>query len=204
MKNSQREKLINLSRNYKGFREADAIIKWLADPDNPDNKIPEKLKKDFERYLDVHSLRMRYKQQSYIISFLREKYARTERQARHDIAEAEYVFGKAIRVDRAFEIAFLLECSRKNVELAMNSRNVKNITMALKQHFEILGPDHDQSLLPDFSNFEPHKYNIVLPKGLPEQFMDMVKSGAINLSEIVPSKMIKFIDNDNIEDAQVE
>lgn len=198
--NTTKKKIVS-PKNLKGFREADLIIAYLEDR-NASTTLPKKVQDDYERYMIVHSMLMRYQQHSAVIGFLRDKFGRTERQARQDINETQYVFGKMIQVNRDYELAYLREISRKNIEIAVNTKNTKNITMALKAHLEILGPEMDNTLLPDFSNLEPHKYSIVLPKDVQDQLSSLLKSGAINLSEAIPSRMLK-LKMDDIEDAEV-
>lgn len=183
--------LLAQTADFKAFREADKIIAYLNNKDEKSN-LPANLKTKLDRYLFIHGLRMRYKQHSYIIGHLGEFYKRNERQARYDIAEAEYIFGKAIQISRQYELAFLLQMSIKNVELAMTSKDVKLITMALKMHHEIIGPEQDMSEMPDATKFEQHVYNMILPPGIGDLLKNMVSSGALDLSKVMPSKMLQI------------
>jgi len=187
------------AKNLKGFREADQIIAFMEDMG--ETTLPASVRANYERYCEIHSMLARYKQHSAIIGFLKDRYQRTERQARYDIGETQYIFGKVIQVNRNYEKAYLLELSRKNLELAMNTRNPKLISQAIITHKDLLGPEEVESDAPDFSALEPHRYSIVLPEGLPKILMDLLNSGAIDLSEIIPSSSL-MLDKD-IEDAEV-
>ncbi|OFY87849.1 MAG: hypothetical protein A3F72_02970 [Bacteroidetes bacterium RIFCSPLOWO2_12_FULL_35_15] len=195
-------KLIPSAKNLKGFREADLIIAFLENPD--DSKLPAKTRENYERYIIINNMLMRYNQHSAVIGFLKDKYEMSERKARYCIAETQYIFGQMIKVNRPYEIAYLLELSRKNLEIALNSRDNKKISMALKCHLEIVGPELDMNDMPDFSDFEPHKYSIVLPSDLQKQLVSLLKDGAINLSAKMPSKMLNFKDVEDVESEEVK
>ncbi len=189
-KPTKRHKLLTKSKDLAEFREADKIISYLENPDGP-NKLPVILKNKLDRYAAVNQLKMRYKTNSHIVGHLKEFYGRNERQARYDIAETEYIFGKALKINIAFENNFLLEASRKNIELAFLSKDTVKISKALETHKKIVGDEPDLSLIPDFSKFEPHQYNIVVPPEVIQLFMDLMAQGAINLSKLIPSKMLE-------------
>jgi hypothetical protein len=186
--------LLRSTQDFKSFREADVIIDYLRDP-NGDTKLTLKQKTKYDRYLFIHGLRMRYKQHKYIISVLgKAPYSRTERQARYDISEAEYIFGKAIDISADYERAFLIDVSRKNIAMAVKSGDSKSLTAAIKAHAEILGEQVDLSMMPDPTKFEQHNYNIVLPPGVEQILKMMVKGGAINLTDIIPPQSIDISD----------
>ena len=196
MKEGIRKELLSNTQDFKGFREADIILEYLRNPDG-DSSLTLKQKQTYERYLFIHGLRMKYKSHMFIIKMLKQApYSRTEKQARTDIAEAEYMFGKAISVSAQYERAFLLEIFRKNISIAVRSKDSKAITAAIKAHSEILGEDIDLSALPDPTKFEQHNYNIVLPGNVAETLKAMVSAGAINLNDILPAKSIQISAND--------
>lgn len=181
--------------DFKGFREADKIISYLNNKDEK-SSLPANLKTKLDRYYFIHGLRMRYKQHSYIIGHLFEFFKRTPRQARYDIGEAEYIFGKAIQVSRAYEIAFLLQMSIKSIELAMASKDVKLITMALDMHHKLIGPEEDESQAPDVNKFEQHIYNMILPPNIADLLNQLISAGAIDISKVIPNKMLQITANE--------
>lgn len=183
--------LVKNTSSFKEVREADKIISYLKDRGEK-SSLPVNLKKKLDRYYFINQLRMRYKQRDYIIGHLLEFHNRNPRQAGHDIAEAEYIFGKAIRVDRQYELSFLIQLSIKSIELAMASKDVKLITMALKMHYELLGPEVDESDVPDASKFEQHIYNMILPPSIADAMKTMISEGAIDLSKMIPPKMLNI------------
>ncbi len=193
-KSSTRTELLQNTGDFKAMREADAIIEYLGNPDGP-QRITFQQQEKLKRYQFIHGLRMRYKDHKYIVGQLLLK-GRTDRQARYDIAEAEYIFGAAINVSREYEMAFLIEMSRKNIRLAMIGKDPTKISKALELHHKLLGEEQDQSTLPDFSKFEQHNYNMVLPDSISGPLKQLLQSGALNLSEILPPKMLNIKAND--------
>lgn len=194
---SPKTQLLESTQDFKGFRESDKIIAFLADPDQ-ETKLSQKDQERLKLYQMIHGLRQRFKDHKFIIGQLKLK-GRNERQARYDIAEAEYIFGASINVSRQYELAFLIECSRKNISRAFATKDPLKITKALDLHHKLLGPEVDESKLPDFSKFEQHNYNLVLPKEVLLAFTEMISKGALNLSEIVPPAMLQIKANDDTQ-----
>ncbi|MES2590897.1 MAG: hypothetical protein V4608_03345 [Bacteroidota bacterium] len=188
---SIRTELLRRTGEFKQLTEADKIIAFIENKDGK-STLPVNLQKKLERYKFVHGLRLRYKQHSYIIGHLFEFYKRNERQARHDIAEAEYIFGKAINVSIKYERYVLLQISIKNIEIAMLSKDVNLITKALLGHHTLLGKEEDESDMPDASDFQQHTFNMILPDSIADMFKNMISQGAIDLNKIIPNKMLQI------------
>lgn len=187
-------KLISQHKNMSEFKDADKIISYLQGDDQQD--ISDKLKLRLQQYKLVQSLRMRYKRRAHIIAKLKAYFEIDSREASIIIADAEYVFGKVLRIDRDFEKHYMLEISKKNIEIAIKSGDTVKITKALLAHQSVLGPDPDDKELPDFGMFEAHHYTFQLPKGLPETLQDLLSSGAIDISKLIPSQMLKAATRD--------
>lgn len=192
-----KNELLKNTAEFKAVREADLIIAYLGDPDG-EHKISLQQQTKLDRYMLINQLRMRYKTHKYIIGILKEK-GRNERQARYDIAEAEYVFGTAINVSRQYELSYLLEVSRENIRLAKLSKDTAKISKAIETHHKLLGPEVDESQLPDFSKFEQHNYNMILPKEILPVLQQMIASGALNLSEVMPPSMLQIKANNDAQ-----
>lgn len=189
MKDKKRTALLNSTKDFKGFREADIIVSYLIDPE-AETTLSVSQKEKLDRYILINALRLRYRKHQDIVRILK-MYDRNERQARTDIAETEYVFGKVLRIDHAFEKSFMLEAGRQNIKIALRTNDTTKISHALKVYSEILGPDEDGSELPDFSKFEQHNYNIVLNPGVSDILLQLVSTGAVDLSKVVPSKLLQ-------------
>lgn len=189
-----KNKLLSATKDFKGFREADEIISYLKGDDS-ESKLPAALQTKLDRYIIVNNLRLRYRSHNDIIRILYRLYDRNPRQARNDISETEYIFGQMIRIDRAYEKAFLLDAGRRNIKIAERSGDSSKISAAMKIYNDILGPEEDLSDIPDFSKFEQHNYNIVLPPGIADILTQLVSSGSIDLSKMVPSKLLMTSNN---------
>lgn len=195
-KETLKKMLLQKTSAFKEVREADRIIAFLKNPDG-ESSLPANLKEKLLKYEVIHGLRLRYKQHDYIIGYLREFHkVKSVKQARKDIAEAEYIFGKAIYVNRAYELNFLIQLSIKNIELAMASKNVKLITMALQNHHALLGPEVDDSEIPDINKWEQHTYNMILPPNVASIFDKLTAAGAIDLNKIITGKMLEITANE--------
>lgn len=191
-KKTIKQALVKNTSSFKQVREADKIIAYLGDKEEG-KSLPANLRAKLDRYIVINQLRSRYKQHSYIIAYLKEAFnIKDEKKARKDIAEAEYIFGKSISVSRAYELNLLVQFSIKNIELAFASKDVKLITMALDMHYKLLGPEVDASDVPDASKFQQHTLNMILPPNIAELLTQLVTVGAIDLSKIIPQKMIQL------------
>ena len=103
MKKGVKNKLMKLSNPLKQLRDADLIVAYINDPDNPDLKISAALKKKLDIYIFVESLKVKYQQHSYIVGQLKLFYHRNERQAYTDIRETEYIFSKVLKINYDIE-----------------------------------------------------------------------------------------------------
>lgn len=171
----------------KEYQEADLIIKFLTDPDDETVDLPATLKNKLNLLKEIHGYRLRYKRKSAIVKLLQTLHTGiNEQRAYYLIRECEYVFGAVNNVSKDYERQFILECSRRNIDLAFKSKNSKQITSALQAHYEFCGLSKDNIDLPDFSKLEQHNYIM----SLPEPFMNIIKnligSGVVNLNELVP------------------
>lgn len=200
-KPTKQHRLLNEVKVLKEFREADKIISYLENPDSK-TELTKKLQKQLDLYRVIYSQKASYKTNLQIVGYLKDMYPdMNDRKARYAIVETEYIYGKVLKVNHVYEIAYLLEASRKNMQLAMATKDVNKITKAILAHKEILGEEIDESKLPDFSKWEANQYNFVLPPELTKLLQGMLLTGAIDLSEVIPSKMIERA-MDDIEDAQ--
>jgi hypothetical protein len=199
MKPNKQNKLLRQNKDFTEFRDADKIISYLQDPDSK-TQLSIKLRKSLDLYRVVYSLKCRYKTDSHIVAILKDLHGLNERQSRYAISETEYIYGRVLKVDALYEKHFLLEASRKNIEIAFLSKSTANISKALEVHKKILGEEIDESTLPDFSKFEAHQYNIVLPPEIIKLVQSMMSAGAINLSTLIPGQMLeKAIDAEDVK-----
>lgn len=183
--NKQVKKTVQAFGEQKKVLEADQIVAYLQ---TKDVDLPEALKTKLERYEFIRDLRGKFSRNSDIIPMVRTKFGISKTQAYKDIHEMEYIFGKSEKSNKDFERAFLLECSRKNIQIAFNSKNTEVITKALLAHAKISGVDTDDGDLPDYSKLEQHNYYI----NLPDQYIQIIQqlggSGAVNLDRLIPNK----------------
>jgi hypothetical protein len=182
--------LMHNANDFSGFREADKIINYLKDPSGK-TQLNSTLRKKLDLYTIVYNLRLQFKQNSHIVGILTAIHKRSQKQARIDICETEYIFGKVMKIDVLFEKNFMLEASRKNLEIAYLTKDNDKISKALKVHKEIVGEELSEAEMPDFSKFESHTYNIVLPPQILELIKQLMGQGAINLTSIIPAKMVQ-------------
>ena len=157
MSNSVR-KMMYANGDFKEGREADKIIAYLRDPESGVD-LNKTLQNKLDLYVQIYNLKLEFNDNKHILGILKKtKPELTDRKARTAISETEYIFGKVNRVDMAFEKAFLIEASRKNLKLAFASEDTTKISKALEAHKKIIGEEIDESELPDFSKLQPHTY----------------------------------------------
>lgn len=178
------------AKDFAGFREADKIIAYLEDPTG-NYDLNKTLRDKLDYYRMIYNLKLEHKTDKHIMGVLYTIHGLKEKAARKHIRETEYVFSKVVKVNKAFEKAYMLEASRKNMQLAFATKKVDLISKALVVHQKIVGEDEDESMLPDFSKFEAHTYNMVIPKEIIELVQGLMSQGAINLSDVIPSKMVE-------------
>lgn len=186
----------------KEYQEADLIIKFLTEPDDESNTLSETLKNKLLLLKEVHGYRLRYKRKLAIVKLLQMSHPEiNEQRAYYLIRECEYVFGAVNNVSKDYERQFILECSRRNIEFAMKSKNPKHITSALQAHYEFCGLSKENIDLPDFSKLEQHNYILSLPEQYMKVIQNLISSGVVNLNDlqIQPTINIPSDDSGNTE-----
>jgi hypothetical protein len=182
------------SRLYlKEFSHADRIIRYLLNPDDESIVLTQSEKEKFDLLKLIHGYRARYTRKADIISILINIHGVGQRQAYNLINETEHVFGSVNGVHKDYERNFLLEASRKNVELAMASRNSLAISKALTAHYKFAGLADFIPDMPDFAALEQHNYIISLPPAVLNIIVGMVKGGSLNLADFIPAQDISTL-----------
>lgn len=186
------EKNIHIINSKKEYTEADKIIRYLLSRDDENIELTEEQKRRYDILSAIHGYRLRYQKKSDINMIIQKQFGVKERQARNYINECEYVFGSIEGVNKAYERNFLMECSRKNIEFAITSRNSDAITKAILAHYKLCGLDEVNIDMPDFSALEPNKYTISLPEAQQLLLAEFMKKGVVNLEDIIPHKDVVF------------
>jgi hypothetical protein len=174
------------------YTQADKIIRYLTSPEDSSIDLTQKEKNKLDILKVIHGYRMRYHRKSDIINIIQKMYDIKERQCWNLIQECEYVFGSLEGVNKAYERNFLLECSRKNIELAMISKKSDLISKALREHYLICGLQDINIELPDFSALEPNQYVISIPKEQENALKQLLTKGYLNMADLVPTQNITF------------
>ena len=171
---------------------ADRIIRYMLQPDDGTIQLSEAEKKRYDILKFTHGLRMRYGRKGDVIKMLCHMYDFKDRQAYNYVTECEYVFASLEDVNKDYERNFILEASRKNIEIAMATRKSDLITKALQAHYEFCGLRDITIDMPDFSALEPNNYTISLPPAQQEMLTKLLTNGSVNFEMLFPSKDITF------------
>lgn len=179
-------KEITSKSSFKEYRRADMIIRYLTSPSDQTVELTATEKKTLDYCKEIHTLRFNFHKKGDIVALMSKTHNISERQVYNLINETEEIFGKVEGVSKDYERNFLIERSRKNIEIAMQSRNSGMITKALMAHYKIIGLDEFVPEMPDFSKLEQHKYIINLPVNIIDAIKHVVATGAIKLSDVIP------------------
>lgn len=191
---------IKLANEYTA---ADNIIRYLTNPEDDSIKLTDTEKKKYDILKEIHALRMRYARKSDILNIIKKTSGLKDSQCYKLIQDCEYVFGSMEGVNKAYERQFLLEASRKNIELAMNSRKSEVISKALREHYVICGLSEINVEMPDFSALEPNNYNITIPENQQKMLMTLLAKGFVNVADLIPSNNITFdISHKEVKDGE--
>jgi hypothetical protein len=176
----------------KEYLQADKIIRYLLHPDDETSDLSDAEKKRFDILKSIHALRMRYSRKSDVVTLIQNMHSVKERQAYNYVQECEYVFGSLDGVHKAYERNFLLEASRKNIELAMTSRKSDLITKALLAHYKLAGLEEVSVELPDYSALEPNTYIVKVSKSQEKALEKLLSTGSLDLRDVIPTEDITF------------
>ncbi len=184
---------------------ADKIIRYMLQPDDETIELTDVEKKRYDILKFTHGLRMRYGRKNDVVKMLCHMYDIKDRQAYNYIKECEHVFSSLEDVNKDYERNFILDASRKNIELAMASRKSEIITMALRAHYEFCGLRDVTIDLPDFSALEPSQIIISLPKGQQVMLKSMMNDGALDFEKLFPHDNITFdVDHEEVSEDHEE
>lgn len=189
---------MNLEKNIAKIKmqaaatECDLIIRYMLSPDDESITLTDSQKKHYDILKFTHGLRMRYSRKTDVVKMLCHMYNFKDRQAYTYIKECEYVFSSLEDVHKDYERNFILESSRKNIELAMASRNSDLITKALLAHYKFCGLSDVTIDMPNFSALEPNKYIISLPEKQKEMLAKLMTGGSLNFNDLFPHQEVTF------------
>lgn len=186
------EQAVDKIKLAKEYTMADNIIRYLTNPNDDSIVLSEQEKKRYDVLKEVHGYRMRFQRKSDIVNILVKTKGLSEGRCYALVQESEHVFGSLDGVNKAYERNFLLECSRKNIELAFATRKSEVISKALKEHYMICGLNEAIVEMPDFSALEPNNYTISLPENQQAVLMAMLAKGYVNMKDLVPHQNITF------------
>jgi len=192
-------KAITKMIDYKEYNEADKIIRYLLNP-REDVELTATEKKNLDVCKKIHNYRYQYHKRNEIIAIIIQTEGVKERHAYNLLKLTEEIFGKVEAVHKDYERNFLLECSRKNIEMAMKSKSSVQITKALLAHYKLAGLDDYIPDMPDFSKLEQHQYLINLPANVTAFLKTMLKSGTVKLSDVLPPPNINLHNTEEAEE----
>lgn len=176
----------------KEYLQADKIIRYLLHPDDEASDLSDSEKKRFDILKSIHGLRMRYSRKADVVTLIQNMHGVKERQAYNYVQECEYVFGSLEGVHKAYERNFLLEASRKNIELAMTSRKSDLITKALLAHYKLAGLEEVSVELPDYSALEPNTYVVKVSKSQEQALGKLLETGVLDLRGVIDAEDITY------------
>jgi hypothetical protein len=176
----------------KEYTEADNIIRYLTNPQDDSIKLTDKEKRKFDLLKEIHGYRMRFARKSEILNIIKTTSGLKESQCYKLMQDCEYVFGSIDGVNKAYERQFLLEASRKNIELAFFTKKSDVISKALREHYVICGLNEVNVEMPDFSALEPNNYNITIPENQRKMLDNLLLKGFVNVADLVPNANVTF------------
>lgn len=170
----------------------DNIIRYLTNPQDDSVDLSDKEKKKFDILKEIQGYRLRYQRKSEILNIIKKTHGLKDSYAYQLMNDCEYIFGSLNGINKMYERQWLLEASRKNIELAMNSRKSEVISKALREHYIICGLSEVNIDLPDFSALEPNNYVISLPDNQQKMLMALLSKGFVNVADLIPSANVTF------------
>lgn len=187
-------------KHSKEYTEADKIIRYLTNPQG-DVALSPREKARLDRCKKAWNLMLNYRSKKDVVSILIATAPEPigTAHAYGIIQDAEQIFGKIGEAHKAAERVKMIEWSTKNVEIAMQDGNTKNITMALNTHYKILGFENYVPDMPNWEDLQAHQYIINLPASVLSAFKHMLDKGLVRVQEILPPP---DIDSSSYEEAQ--
>ncbi len=191
---------IKHNKAYKHYNEADRIISYLLDP-KQEVDLTDTDKKNLDHAYLIHGLRRQYHKRADVIKMIVATCRVTPKHAYQLLNMTEEIFGKVEGVHKDYERNFLLEVSRKNIQTAVASGSSTAMSKAIMAHYKVAGLDEYIVDMPDFASLEQHQYIINLTPATIDALKQVLKSGAVRLSDVIPPPNINL---NGIEEAQTE
>lgn len=190
--------IISKNKSFKEYNHADQIIKYLMGDESVQLTDTEKTKLDNCRM--IHGFRMKFMRKSDLVNVIERTMNIGARQAYNLINETERIFGSVNPVHKDYERQFCLDMSRKNLEIAYESRNTIAISKALVVHAKLAGLEEQLPELPDFAALEQHKYVLTLSKKITERLEEMLKPGAVDLDKVIQRPNLNDFDAEDVNE----
>jgi hypothetical protein len=156
----------SLSRSNNQLRrppaetDLDIILQHMLDMTGT-SRLDDKLSRMHERIEFAYDqIRQRY-QDADIVSLLIKRYQVSRSTAYCDIRNARMLFGEMGPVNLSFEIRELLQLSLLNIRMAVDNKNVKELTRAIKARTNILKLHKERDDI-DWSKIEPNAYYLMI------------------------------------------
>ncbi len=165
---------------------ADRIRRYLMAPDDETVELSENDKKRYDILKEIHALRMRHTRKADIVQMIKHLHGLKTSQCYNYIRECQNIFGPLEEVHKDYERNYLLEASRKNIEIAMASKNSDLITKAILAHHKLSGLADITVEMPDFSRLEPNTYEFNLPEAQQNMFKTLLEGGVIDWNVLFP------------------
>lgn len=171
--------------DYRVYNEADKIIHYLLNPNDPVD-LTDTEKRTLDICKKVNDYRYQFHAPKFIVKLLVSTENIKERQAYNYLKLTEQVFGKMGQPDKDYERTFLIGKSLENLKIAFNRKNSKLISQAILVHAKLTGCTENAPDMPDFSALQPHIFEFNLPDNVLNMIEHMMVKGVLNLSDYIP------------------
>jgi len=169
----------------KGVKVEQAIKEFYLEPRRRP-ELTDKQREIHDRYLEMNAILLEGHAPSDAVKIHAKKHNITSRQAWNDYRGAVNLFGQIGKAEKEGMRRLLYEHSMKTYKKAAESNDVKGMNSAIKNMWQLLGLDKEDSDLPDFEKLQPSLVVLGLPEHQLNRIEQLLGGGVVDFSGTAP------------------
>ena len=148
----------------------------------------EDLRQDEKKYLfavrTVYGMLLECHPTPQIIGTLIRAHGYKQRQCYNIVSDTQKIFGQIQQADKDFSRMQAIEMAKYAWSLAKRREDIKGLNGAIKNFITATGLDKIDPEMPDFEKLAPSLNVLMLPEGMEDQVLNMLKKGVVDLNTI--------------------
>lgn len=159
------------------------IVIELFDGKRRENSLTEFQLEYLEQVRSAYSMILAVRSKKYIVNALQTQFEVSIDKAYRIVRECSEIFADVAKVDKEIYRHTAIEMAKKAYRVAKKAGKARDMVSATTALIKAAGLDQEDADLPDFEKLNPSLIINVLPEGMEDQILDVLRTGVVNLNE---------------------